>query len=246
MSTAGQVTFRFDSLRRALVVAPHPDDEILGCGGIMAGFQAAGVEVHVVFMSVDGFHHYGLDTETTVAERLSEINAVADLFGFTHETLYEGADMIERLDTVPRRVLVDYFEGVFNERRPDVVLLPLGVDYDQDHVATFEAAFAAARPIPTSLGKWMVPHVLTYESPKLVWASQDLPRPTLFVDISKHIETKLRGLRLYASQLRQTPHIRSEESVSALGTLRGKEIGVEHGEAFGVLRTIWAGPSQCK
>ena len=115
----------------------------------------------------------------------------------------------------------------------------MGVDYDQDHVATFEAAFAAARPIPTSLGKWLIPHVLTYEAPKLAWAPQDLPRLSLFVDISEHLKEKLQALRLYESQLRSTPHIRSVESVTALATLRGKEIGSSYAEAFGVLRSIW-------
>jgi len=119
-----------------------------------------------------------------------------------------------------------------------MLVLPYGTDYDQDHVATFRAAFAAARPIAEVFGKWLVPHVMTYEMTKINWAADPLPRPVAYCDISAHLEIKQEAIKRYATQFRPSPHIRSPESVEALASIRGKEIGVEYAEAFGVLRTI--------
>ncbi|MEZ5164934.1 MAG: PIG-L family deacetylase [Acidimicrobiales bacterium] len=226
------------SLRRVLVLAPHADDEVLACGGLMARLADQGAQVRVLYLTVDGFHHYGLEGVTTFRDRVKEIEVVADLLRFEWDICYPDQDLIEKLDTVPKRDLVDRFERELNELQPDLVLVPSGADYDQDHVATFDTALAALRPIAPVFGKWLVPHVLVYESPKIMWWSTDVPRPEAFVDISAVIDRKLAALAAYATQARPSPHIRSEESVRALACLRGKEIGVEYAEAYKVLRTV--------
>lgn len=226
-----------DQLDRALVIAPHADDEALGCGGLMARLSSTGCRVHVLFAAVDGFHHYGLEQETTFEERLGEIDAVTGLLRCSYEIVYGNKGLIEKLDTLPRMELVDHFEQAINRQRPELLLLPAGEDYDQDHRAVFQAAFAAARPIPGACGKWLPPHVLTYEMTKLNWSINPQPQMTAFADITEYLEAKLEAVRLYRSQLRETPHIRSLESVKALAAVRGKEIGVEYAEAFRVLRT---------
>ena len=73
-----------DNLERVLVVAPHADDEAMGCAGLMARLAANGCSIHVLYMAVDGFHHYGLDRETTFEERKEEIEAVTGLLGSTY------------------------------------------------------------------------------------------------------------------------------------------------------------------
>ena len=231
---------RPEEVGSALVIAPHADDEAMGCSGLMAKLAAAGAELHVLYLAVDGFHHYGIDRETTFAERVAEIEHVLELFGerCSYEIAYPDQGMIERLDTLPRRDLVDRFEHALNERRPDLLLLPSGHDYDQDHVAVFKAAHAAVRPIAEQFGKWLVPHVLTYEMTKIQWAEEPLPRAAAFVDITDVLETKHESIRRYATMFRPSPHIRSLESVDALATIRGAEIGVAAAEAFEVLRTV--------
>lgn len=227
-----------ESLKRVLVVAPHADDEAMGCAGLLAKLSERDCEIHVLYMAVDGFHHYGIDRKTTYGERVKEIESVTELLGCTYEIAYGNKDLIEKLDTLPKRELVDYFEGVINDYRPDLLLLPYREDYDQDHVATFQTAFAAARPIAEAFGKYLVPHVMTYEMTKLNWAAEPLPRPVAYCDISRYLSVKFEAVKRYKTQLRPSPHIRSLESVSALASIRGKEIGVEYAEAFGVLRTM--------
>jgi LmbE family N-acetylglucosaminyl deacetylase len=87
-------------------------------------------------------------------------------------------------------------------------------------------------------GKWLVPHVFTYEMTKLNWAAEPLPRPAVYCDISDRFNIKLEAVKRHATQFRPSPHIRSLESVEALAVIRGAEIGVEYAEAFGVLRTL--------
>lgn len=229
---------QLSSIKRALVISPHADDEALACGGIMARLADQGAEIQVQFMTVDGFHHYGIEGGTTYQQRLDEIADVAKILSFDWHIAYGDQDLIEKLDTVPKRDLVDMFEKRINDFEPELVLIPSGADYDQDHVATFETSVAALRPISPVFGKWLVPHVLVYESPKIMWWSEDVPRPQSFVDISDVLDRKQEALAAYTTQARPSPHIRSPESVAALACLRGKEIGVEHAEAFGVLRTV--------
>ncbi len=228
-----------ESFKRVLVVAPHADDEAMGCAGLLAKLSERDCEIHILYMAVDGFHHYGIDRKTTYGERVKEIESVTELLGCTYEIAYGNKDLIEKLDTLPKRELVDYFEGVINDYRPDLLLLPYREDYDQDHVATFQTAFAAARPIAEAFGKYLVPHVMTYEMTKLNWAAEPLPRPVAYCDISRYLSVKFEAVKRYKTQLRPSPHIRSLESVGALASIRGKEIGVEYAEAFGVLRTIF-------
>jgi LmbE family N-acetylglucosaminyl deacetylase len=222
-----------------VVLAPHADDEAMGCAGLLARLAQEAARIHVVYVAVDGFHHYGLERPTTYAERVAEIESVLALFGerCSYEIVYGDLDLIEQLDTVAQRDLVDRFERVLNEHRPELLLLPALPDSDQDHQAVAAAGQAAARPIAAQFGKWLVPQVLAYEMAKIQWAATPLPRFAAFCDVTAVMETKLEAVRRYATQLRPTPHIRSLEAVQALATLRGAEIGVAAAEAFAVLRT---------
>jgi LmbE family N-acetylglucosaminyl deacetylase len=229
-------------LRSVLVLAPHADDEAMGCAGLLAKLAAAGAEIRILYLAVDGFHHYGLEGTTSYPQRVAEIERVVELFGprCTYEIAYGDMDLIEKLDTLPQRDLVDRFEQALNDVRPDLLLVPSGHDYDQDHRAVFTAAHAAARPIAPRFGKWLVPHVLAYEMAKIQWSVGGLPPAAAICDITEVLEIKLEAIKRYETQLRPAPHIRSLEAVRALAAIRGAEIGVSYGEAFQVLRTVVA------
>lgn len=191
----------------------------------------------MLFIAVDGFHHYGRDRDTTLEERLAETETVSRILGFEYHVAFGGQNLIEKLDTLPQRDLVDLFEKEYNSFRPDLLLLPHGVDYDQDHQAVFRASFAAARPIPESLGKFLPKRVATYEFPKLAWTEHPF-RPSLFFDIAEELDAKEEAIRAYQTVLRQPPDVRSPENIRSLAFLRGSEIGVEYAEAYQVLRWI--------
>jgi len=203
----------------------------------MAKLTKAHVSVTVIFVVVDGFHHYGMDRVTTLDERRKEIEDAASILSFEREIIYEGKDLIEKLDTIPRRNLVDIFESKLNYYQPDLLLLPHGSDFDQDHVAVFRAAFAATRPIPQQLGKYFPRKVLTYESPKLTWSEHPF-HPMMYWDITKEIDLKLQAVSAYKTQLRSRPHVRSLENIRNLAQLRGSDVGLDFAEAYSVLRWV--------
>ncbi len=111
-----------DDLTRVLVVAPHADDEALGCGGLLARLHQRACATHVLYLVVDGFRHYGYQGETTYAQRVSEIEGVTKLLGCTYEIAYGDQGLIEKLDTLPKRDLVDLVEGALNKYRPELRL----------------------------------------------------------------------------------------------------------------------------
>jgi LmbE family N-acetylglucosaminyl deacetylase len=223
---------------RVLVVSPHADDEVLGCGGLLAAAADAGCTVQILYLAVDGMRHYGRAEPATYDDRVAEIERVSQLLNFSYTIAHGDEGLIERLDTLPRRDLVDLVQLELDRFRPHLLLLPSFADYDQDHTVAFASGFAAARPIGEQFGKWLVPHVLMYEMSKIQWAAEPLPRSAAYLDISPFMERKLAALRAYATQHRPSPHIRSQESVMALATLRGAETGVRFAEAYGVLRTM--------
>src|SRR5680860_673655 len=98
----------FSRFERILVVAPHADDEVLGAGGVMALAHQAGTKVDVIFMAVDGLKHWGHPVKTTIDERIAEIEKVAARVGFEWEILYRDKDLIEQLDTVSQREMVNF------------------------------------------------------------------------------------------------------------------------------------------
>jgi LmbE family N-acetylglucosaminyl deacetylase len=226
---------RTSDIRSVLIVAPHADDEVIGTGGLIASLSEAHTRVFVAYVAVDASGHYGLAQATTLAERRSEIAEVARILQFEYAVMYEGRGMLERLDTIPQRELVDAFEALVDAHAPDLLLLPHGDDYDQDHRAIFQAALAATRPIPENCGKFFARRVATYESPKLAYMPNPF-KPHVYREITGTLETKLAALRAYQTQLRQPPHVRSVENLTALARLRGSEFGVPFAEAFHVLR----------
>jgi N-acetylglucosamine malate deacetylase 1 len=224
--------------RSTLVIAPHGDDEALGAGALIAKCSSDGVPVHVLVMATDPSRHYGLDRQTTLSERLEEIAASAQLLGFTFDVVLAGQDKLERLDTVGLRDLVDAIERTVDAREPDLVVVPHGDDYDQDHVACFRAAHAALRPMPPQTKKHFVSKVLSYEMPKLAWAVTPF-KPNLYVEADAGlIERKCAAIAAYRTQLRADPHVRSLANIRRLAALRGAEIGADFAEAFHVWRWV--------
>jgi LmbE family N-acetylglucosaminyl deacetylase len=226
------------TITSALIISPHGDDEALGAGALIADCARRPIPVHVLFVATDASRHYGLGRETTLAERLEEITASARVLGFTYDVLFAGQGKLERLDTLPLRALVDAIERTVDERAPDLVVVPHGDDYDQDHVACFRAAHAALRPMPATTGKHFVGKVVSYEMPKLEWAVTPF-RPNLYLAADAElIDRKCAAIAAYETQLRPEPHIRSIENIRRLAGLRGAEIGTELAEAYYAWRWV--------
>jgi LmbE family N-acetylglucosaminyl deacetylase len=217
--------------KRILVIAPHGDDEVIGCGGTLAAEAAAGAEVALVVMAMGGVKHCHLDDAATADARAAEMEAAARLLGIAcTRVLFPGRDM--RLESVPMIDLVTALDGVLAEGC-DECYFP-EPSHNLDHRRTHEAMLAALRPA----GRPGPGLVATYEGTVAGWPSPAGEGGRLYVDVAATLETKVAALHAYRSQVRAYPHPTSEEAVRRLAAMRGLECGLQCAERFNVLRMV--------
>ncbi len=219
---------------KVLVIAPHPDDEVLGVGGTLLRRKAEGATVAWLIVSsirVD----FGWSAER-VKQRTNEIAAITELFGF--DEVFELNFPTTQLDQVSMSDLVSAISNVFKTFEPEEVFLPHPSDVHTDHRMVFSAA--------ASCTKWFrypsVKRVLAYEtlSETDFGLGTDLEfRPNVFVNIEPYLTDKLRAIEVYESELGEFPFPRSHEAIRALATLRGAASGFKAAEAFELLREIF-------
>lgn len=219
------------SARRVLVVAAHPDDDVLGCGGFMARLAAEGASVEVLLLS-DGVTSRDVQPQEVVERQQSAREALAVL-GVGQPHLEHFPD--NAMDTVPllevARVVTEKVEAL----EPDTLITHSLSDLNVDHRLTAEASLIAARPQPGS----PVRRVLQFEVPSATgWRpSAQAFDPRFHVDVTGYVDAKLAALRCYDAEMRAWPHARSYEAIEALLRWRGASVGVEAAEAFEV--ALW-------
>ena len=218
---------------RVLVVAPHPDDEILGCGGTMARLRRAGQEVIVAIVTTGRPPAF---EEAQVAMIRRETEAAHDIIGVS-ETRHLRLPAAG-LDAIPAAEINRRMSDLVTELRPDTLLLPFIGDIHLDHQASFLAAMVAARPRHDAAPA----RILCYETlSETNWYAPPLTAafvPNCFVDISDTLPTKLRAFAAFASQVRPFPEERSIEALEALARLRGSTVHMQAAEGFATIRML--------
>lgn len=221
------------SVRRVLVVAPHPDDEVLGCGGTIARLAAAGAQVEVCVVTRGRTPPF----DAAMVERVvGEAKAAHALLGVTETHWLELP--AAALDRVPVAELNAAIGGVVARSLPEIVLVPFVGDMHFEHRLVFEACLVACRP-------------LQRETPRAIWCYETLSEtnwnaphvtpafiPQLFVDITAFLPQKLAAMELFASQVQPFPHERSLRALESLARLRGATVCREAAEAFVVVRQL--------
>lgn len=220
-----------------LIIAAHPDDEALGCGGTMARHAAAGDRVRVIFFT-DGTGARGRD-EAAAGRRQAAMHAALGALGASLLAGFSFAD--NALDQVPLLELARALEGAVGGEHVDVVYTHHAGDLNVDHRRVREAVLTCFRPQP---GGRRALRILAFEVPSSTgWAGVNgAPfAPNVHVDISAHWPAKLAALTAYAEEMRPFPHARSPEAVQALATWRGVSVGVPMAESFVLEREIVPG-----
>jgi LmbE family N-acetylglucosaminyl deacetylase len=219
----------FAGLSRVLVVAAHPDDDVLGCGGTVARLCAHGVAVDVVILASGALSRADGTTEE-VAALADAARQAAKILGTAPPRLLGLPD--NRLDSLPLLDIIAPLEAVIHAVQPQVVLTHHGSDLNIDHVRAHEAVLTACRPVGRPS-----PAILTFETVSSTeWRMDGAFNPALFVDISAHWARKTEALSAYAMEMRPWPHARSPEALEALARWRGASAGLPMAEAFMVLR----------
>ena len=217
-----------------LVVAAHPDDEVLGCGGTLARMAREGRAVHVLLLADGESSRFrseeGRIDPTAVAARSAVAGLACKILGCTSVKLLTLPD--NRMDTLDLLDVVRHIESAIERHRPSCVLTHHSSDVNVDHRIVHDAVIAACRPQPSH----PVRELLFFEVPSSTeWrppGSTPPFSPNWFVDISSTLEKKLEALSAYQAELRLFPHPRSLQGVTALARWRGASVGVEAAEAF--------------
>lgn len=211
-----------------LVVAVHPDDETLGCGGTLLRLREEGADIHwmiVTAMSEDCGY-----SSKAITRREHEIEKVAEMFGFS--SVHSLGFPSTRLDEVPMSKMVAAMSDVFRAVKPNQVFLPFSQDVHSDHQHAFTAAFSCTKTFRyPSIHKVMMMETLSETD-----FSAGVFSPNVFVDITRQFGQKMEILREYQGELNPHPFPRNEESVTALATLRGGASGCRFAEGFMLLK----------
>ena len=219
--------------KKVLVVAPHPDDEVLGCGGVMARHAAAGDEVHVAVVTRGHPDVFSADSVDRVRNEAKDAHSILGVRSVRYLEF-----PAPRLDTIPRHQIADAVAGMIRELGPEIIYVPHHGDMHFEHGMTYEACLVAARP-----GRQpVVRRILAYETPSETdWSppvSGSAFQPTVYIDIESQLEKKLRAMACFASQLQPSPHPRSLINLEAVARCRGAAAGLHAAEAFMLVREI--------
>lgn len=215
--------------RKILVVAAHPDDEVLGCGGLMARTLREGGEV-VVLVLTEGCSTQYRGEPARIEAKKRDAHAALSIIGGGVVEFVGLPDMA--LSTLAPAEVNDPVAAAVARHRPHWVLVHHYGDLNRDHGVVHEAARVACRPGPDSPSR-----LLTYETVSSTeWGIQPF-EPNLYVALrSDDLDRKVRGFCAYESEVRPAPHPRSPETIRHLAHLRGSQSGVETAEAF---RIVW-------
>jgi LmbE family N-acetylglucosaminyl deacetylase len=226
-----------------LIITPHPDDEVLGCGGLIKKIKDNGGKVYVLFLTVGDTADYRKEGMSSGSERTREIERVAKFMKYDdYRIAFPGNEYHLKLDGIPQLELMKEFENgplSLNKLKPDIVATPFFSDYNQDHRAATMALFGATRPTPDDQ-KPLQRVILGYESvPTAGWWDASAAKMNFYLHLTKEeLEAKMKGLELYTSQVRTGNHPRALASIKKLAAMRGIESGVDAAEAFYTYRVI--------
>ena len=226
-------------MKRIFIVAAHPDDEVLGCGGTIAWHTLQGDEVYCLLLGEGVTSRYSQRAEAKKGELKQlkqEAEKAAGILGVKRVFFRDFPD--NRFDTIPLLDIVKAVEEVKEELRPEVIYTHHQGDLNIDHQLTCRAVLTACRPIAGETIK----EIYAFESPSATgWSSPDAQKyfmPNVFVDISETFNKKVAALKAYKSEGRAYPHPRSPEALRAIAMRWGSIVGREAAEAFELIRAI--------
>jgi len=221
-------------MKKVLVVAPHPDDETLGCGGSLLKHRDNGDEIH--WLIITGISVEEGFTAEAVSKREKEIELVANAFRFA--SICKLNLPTTKLDTIPTRQIVSDIGKFVQQVEPEILYLPYRGDIHTDHKYVFDAMM--------SFTKWFrydsIRRVLLYETLSEtefgINPDNNGFRPNVYITIENYVNQKIEIMNIFSSEVGEFPFPRSEESIRALAAFRGTASGSKAAEAFMLLKEV--------
>jgi LmbE family N-acetylglucosaminyl deacetylase len=222
--------------RKILIVAPHCDDEVLGCGGLMSKSQTEGTPVYVAVITNGHLGAPELFGKDGTEKVRSEALQAHEFFGVRKTFFFEFPAL--NLSTTPGYRISLQMEDLIRKLAITDLYIPHRGDIKTDHRIVFETALVAARPINSN----PVTSIYCYETlSETEWAApfaNDSFIPTVFSDITAHIDRKIEGFSIFSTQIKDSPHPRSSDAIRSLARVRGATVSVPYAESYMVIRQI--------
>lgn len=214
---------------RVLVIAPHPDDEVLGCGGTIPKHVYNGDEVYLCVVTIAYTPDWSEEFIRLMPKKIEKVRKILGI-----KKTYSLGFPTVKLDTFPQKELNDSFFKLINEVKPNILYIPHMGDLNKDHRLIFESSLVASR------FNLNIKKILSYETLSSTEYGRLLAQfiPNVYVDVTKTFEEKMMAMRVYDSELKAYPHPRSEEIIKSLAKKRGSEVGFKLAEAFMLIREI--------
>lgn len=221
--------------KRILIIAPHPDDEAICCGGLIMLAKKVGAKVFVIYGSV-GNSRQLVTGKTDSVSRLGEVKKAAEYGGFKYSIMFQGEEFM-KLDIIPQKRIIEEIEDKIDEFKPDIVCVPFKDSFDQDHRALFSASITALRPIPKNLRHQ--PKIILESEEPYSWSNHTSFHSNFYFDISDVFDNKIKLLKCHKTQLRDDPFSRSPENLERLAGFRGVEISTRYAESYNLLKGLF-------
>ena len=217
---------------KVLIVAAHPDDEVLGCGGTILRHTENKDDVQIVFVS-DGEISRDNSNEKKI-KRNEAAKTVSKELGCKEPIFLDFPD--NQLDTIPLLKIIKLIENILGTFKPNIVYTHYYNDLNIDHQITSKAVLTACRPI----GEDFVKQIFLFEIPSSTeWSiASSHFKPNKYISITNFSDKKKKLLKIYGNEMRDFPHPRSIKYISSIETIRGSESGLEEAEAFLVFREV--------
>lgn len=221
-------------MNKVLIVAAHPDDEVLGAGGTISKHAKSGDQVSVLILG-DGVTSRGAGPEE-IKRRTDQAKKAADILGVKDIILEALPD--NKFDSVPLLDIVKKVEAALDKIKPNIVYTHFSDDLNIDHRLTFQAVLTACRPQPEFFVKKIMSFEILSSTEWQEKKKKSLFCPTYYNDIDDFIDKKIKAMEVYSEELKSYPHPRSKEGIKISAQYRGMEVGLKYAEAFQMVRDI--------
>ena len=215
-----------------LVVAAHPDDEVLGCGGTIKKITKMGIKVNIMFLS-DGVSSRKMGQKkfkSEISNRRKACIKACKILGAKKPVFYNFPD--NALDTVPLLKIVKLIEYNLKKHKPETIYTHYSNDLNIDHSIVNKAVITACRPIKKNSVKTLLFFEVPSSTEWQIASKKNQFFPNWFENIEKELKTKIKALKIYKKEMRQWPHPRSSRGIKALAEWRGATSGCKAAEAF--------------
>ncbi len=221
-------------MNKVLMVAVHPDDETLGCGGTLLKHKENGDEIH--WMIVTAIKESDNFKKEVIEKRANELSLVKKYYNFNSVHQLNLSTM--KIDEYTTSDLIKKISNVINNIKPSIVYLPFKSDVHSDHRCIFNAVYSCTKSFRYPFIKKIYMVETLSETEFAPSTKEESFIPNVFVDITKYMNKKIEILKVYESEMGQHPFPRSERNIRALATLRGATSGCEYAESFVLLKEI--------